>query len=95
MPKTKSAKKALSVSLKRKKYNQQFKARIKSLIKKFKSDKQKDTLKKLISLLDKAASKNVIHKNKSSRLKSRLSRLIKKTPKSKETTKKVTAKDKQ
>jgi len=76
VPKTKSAKKALRVSERRKKYNLQFKQKIKALIKEIKKDTKKNNFEAIASILDKAASKNVIHKNKAARLKSRLSRLI-------------------
>jgi small subunit ribosomal protein S20 len=88
VPKTKSAKKALRVSERRKKYNLQFKQKIKALIKEFKKETKKSNLKTVVSILDKAASKNVIHKNKAARLKSRLSRLTKKETTPKPTTKK-------
>jgi len=95
VPKTKSAKKALRVSEKRKKYNLQFKQKIKALIKEFKKDAKENNLKAVASILDKAASKNVIHKNKAARLKSRLSRLTsKKETAPKSTTKKSKKREK-
>lgn len=77
MPKIKSAQKALRVSERNKKYNLKFKEELRALIKKIKKERKKEDLKRVISLLDKAASKNVIHKNKAARLKSRLFRKFK------------------
>jgi small subunit ribosomal protein S20 len=84
MPRTKSAKKALRVSLRRRERNLAVKERFRKEIKKFKKtitsgDKKKaqELFKNICSLLDKAAKRNIIHKNTASRKKSRLARLLK------------------
>jgi len=78
MPKIKSAKKALRVSARKRRYNKEVKENLKKLIRTIRKERKKEDLQKLISLLDKAASKGVIHKNKAARLKSRLSKLVEK-----------------
>lgn len=78
MPITKSAKKALRVSLRRKGINLKWKNQIKELLKKSrkaiakKDKKAAELVAQTAKVLDKAAKKNIIHKNKASRLKSRL-----------------------
>lgn len=82
MPVTKSAKKALSVAIRRKAENDVVRAKIKSTVKGAKisiKDGLKDGDEKLKAAyreLDIAAKKNVIHKNKAARLKSRLAKAI-------------------
>ena len=83
MPITKSAKKAIRGSLRKKAFNDQRKRVMKEIIKKIekiaKTDKA-DALKMLNSAfqaIDKAAQKGVIKKNNAARKKSRLSRLVK------------------
>ena len=77
MPITSSAKKALSVSIRRKAENDLVRAKIKSAVKGAKISivtKNADVTEKIQKLykeLDTAAKKNVIHKNKAARLKSR------------------------
>jgi small subunit ribosomal protein S20 len=80
MANTKSAKKAVRSSHKKKLHNLSWKKRFKSAIKNFttlmKSSEVTQDLNKSLSLaqkaLDKAAKENVIHKNKANRLKSKL-----------------------
>ena len=83
MPITKSAKKAVRGSLRKKVLNDQKKRAVKDIIKKIekivKTDKAGAT--KMLSVafaaIDKAAKKGVIKKNNASRKKARLSRLVK------------------
>lgn len=82
MPKTKSAKKALRKSLKRREINLQRKRKIKIAVKNFlKAIKEKniDLAKEKLSLvykeLDKAG-KRFIHKNKVARLKAKYSKIL-------------------
>jgi len=85
MPVTKSAKKALLVSIRRKGENDLVRAKVKSAVKGLKSaiSNQKDDAASLLQAaykeLDLAAKKHVIHKNKASRLKSRLAKKMGKT----------------
>jgi len=80
MANTKSAKKAVRSSNKKKLHNLGWKKRIKSAIRNFsdlvKSAGSSSDLTKSLSMaqkaLDKAAKENVIHKNKANRLKSKL-----------------------
>jgi small subunit ribosomal protein S20 len=108
MPVTKSAQKALKVSIRRKEENDLVRAKIKGAIKGAKlsiSRKEKDAAEKIQSLykeLDTAAKKNVIHKNRAARLKSRVTKAFNKAnsgiesaaPVKKKGTKKVVKKTK-
>lgn len=85
MPITKSAKKALRQSLKRKARNLIYKKKIKSLLKKVKKlvlakkiEEAKALLPQLYKILDKAAKVGVIKKNTAARKKSRITKLLKK-----------------
>jgi small subunit ribosomal protein S20 len=80
---TKSAKKAIRQSLRRKEQNSVYKNKLKSLVKEFKAlvlEKKLDDAKKLLpkvyQALDKAAKVNVLKKNTASRKKSRLTKLV-------------------
>ena len=83
MPITKSAKKAIRVSSRKKMQNDQWKRKMKEIIKKI--DKiaktEKKEAEKLLSsafqIIDKVAKKGVIKKNNAANKKSRLSRIIK------------------
>jgi small subunit ribosomal protein S20 len=84
MPITKSAKKALRGSLRKKAINDRTKKLVKESIKKIEKlvkDKNKDEAKKLLSgaysTIDKAAKKGVFKKNTASRKKARLSKITK------------------
>ncbi len=83
MPITKSAKKAIRVSSRKKGYNDLLKRKMKEVTKKIektvKSDKKEaeKILSSAFSAIDKAAKRGVIKKNNASRKKSRLSRLVK------------------
>ena len=88
MPITKSAKKALRQSLKRRAKNVQKKKNLKKILKEVKflvSQKKIEEVKKILpqvyKSLDKAAKTGLIKKNTASRKKSRLSKLINKAPK--------------
>lgn len=79
MPLTKSAKKALKVSVRRKKENNLVRAKIKNAVKGARRSviSKQDTAKKLQDLyheVDIAAKKHAIHKNKAARLKSRITK---------------------
>lgn len=83
MPITKSAKKAIRVSARKKAFNDQRKKAMKEIMKKieklFKTDKEA-ALKMLsgaFQAIDKSAQKGIIKKNNAARKKSRLSRLVK------------------
>ncbi|MFN4181261.1 MAG: 30S ribosomal protein S20 [Candidatus Paceibacteria bacterium] len=83
MPITKSAKKAIRVSGRKKAFNDQNKRLMKDVIKKFekaaKADKKEaeKMLSKAYATIDKAAKRGVIKKNNAARKKSRLTRLVK------------------
>lgn len=75
MPVTKTAKRALRGSLKKRSINKIALTRLEVAIKEAKISKNKKDIEKAISLADKAAKIKAIHKNKSSRIKSQLSKL--------------------
>ncbi len=83
MPITKSAKKAIRGSLRKKAVNDRRKKTMKEVIKKIEKVVKKDKTEavKMLSTafqaIDKAAKKGIIKKNNASRKKSRLSRLVK------------------
>lgn len=81
MPNIKSAKKKLKKDIKKTERNNQYKNKIELLMKKIKKEKKiteiKDLVKKLYSVIDKAAKKNIFHKNKANRLKSNILKLVK------------------
>ncbi len=83
MPITKSAKKAIRSSLRKKAFNDQRKRTMKEIIKKIekiaKTDKveAKKMLSSAFQAIDKSAQKRVIKKNNAARKKARLSRLTK------------------
>jgi small subunit ribosomal protein S20 len=83
MPITRSAKKALRQSLKKRAHNLFYKNKIKALLKKVKSlvlEKKIEEAKKLLpqiyKILDKAAKEKVIKKNTAARKKSRIAKAI-------------------
>lgn len=85
-PITKSAKKALRQSLRRRKRNLIYKEKIKKLIKEMKKlilekkiEEAKNFLPQIYKSLDKAAKVGVIKKNTASRKKSRIAKLIEKS----------------
>ena len=83
MPITKSAKKAVRGSLRKKAYNDRYKRAMKEVIKKIekiaKTDKEegKKMLSKAFAIIDKTAKNGVIKKNNASRKKARLYRVTK------------------
>ncbi len=83
MPITKSAKKALRQSLKKKAYNDRRKKTMKEISKKVirlaheKSKDAKEALRLAYKAIDKAAKNGTIKKNTASRKKSRLARMVK------------------
>lgn len=83
MPITKSAKKAVRGSLRKKASNDQKKRAMKEVIKKIEKTAKtsKDDAKKMLSsayaAIDKSAKKGIIKKNNAARKKSRLARLLK------------------
>ena len=79
MPHTKSAKKALRVSQRRRTYNKPVKSQVKTYVKKAEQliaagelEPATEAVKTATSALDKAAQKGVIHANNAARRKSRL-----------------------
>ncbi len=82
MPITKSAKKAIRVSARKKGYNDRLKRSMKEVMKKIektaKTDKKEaeKALSSAYAAIDKAAKRGVIKKNNASRKKSRLTRLV-------------------
>lgn len=81
MPNIKSAKKKLKQDRVRTKRNIKYEQLIEKAIKEIKKKKDQNSLKKVYSIIDKAAKKKIIHKNKAARLKSRISKLAKKNEK--------------
>ena len=83
MPITKSAKKAIRVSARKKGYNDRHKRAIKEIIKKIEKSTKTDSkgaakmLPQAFATIDKAVKKGVIKKNNAARKKSRLARLVK------------------
>lgn len=84
MPNTKSAKKALRSSSRKREFNLEKKFKIKNALKEFRRALTVDTkaaqtaLSKVFSVFDKAVKTNFIHKNRASRKKSRLTKMVSK-----------------
>ena len=84
MANLKSSKKDIKNIIKKTKYNKAIKSKLKTFYKKFKllvsqneNPKEIDiSLRKYISVLDKASKKNIIHKNKANKIKSLFSNYI-------------------
>lgn len=76
MPVTKTAKRALRSSKKKAVVNKIITNSLDFAIRTAKKKKTLDTIKRAISLVDRAAKKKVFHKNKSARIKSRLAKLL-------------------
>ena len=78
MPQHKSAKKRVKTSRRSAMRNRRYVTAARRAIKEFRSDggKSPEKMKKVTSLVDKAAARGVYHKNKASRIKSRLAKLI-------------------
>ncbi len=99
MPQSKSAKKSLRQSEKKRLLNRRYKNKMKRLIKEFKlllKEGKKATAEKLLpqvyKAIDKAAKKNIIKKGNASRKKSRLTAALNKLSKAKKTEKTATKK---
>jgi len=102
MPNTKSAKKAVRSSLRKRQFNNYWKNKVKESVKSIKSNVENkkvdvDILNKelmaLQKILDKAAKNKVIHKNKANRLKSRYAKRITALGTGKNTPKKENSKE--
>lgn len=93
MPVTKTAKRALRVSHRKKIVNDKTRESYEIAIRVAKKDKTAKAVTEAISTVDRAAKRNVIHKNKAGRLKSSLSKLLPKGD-SKKTTQKASPKSK-
>lgn len=85
MPVTKTAKRALRVSGRKKEVNSSFKKRLGISIRLAKKSPTETNLTKAQSLIDRAVKSNLFHKNKAARIKSSFAKLtpkqIKKSPK--------------
>jgi len=76
MPVTKTAKRALRVSIRKQKVNKAMISRLEAALRIAKRKKNEKDIKEAISLADKASKKNIIHKNNTARIKSALSKLL-------------------
>ncbi len=76
MPVTKTAKRALRSSKKKKVVNQQIRANLEAAIRVARKKRGAKNISAAISLADRTAKKNIIHKNKAGRIKSSLSKLL-------------------
>jgi len=94
VPITKSAKKALRASKKKAAVNKPVRTRVKMAIAKVRKSPSETALRKVYSVLDKAAKKKVIKKGKADRLKSRLTKFVNQSLGTKKTSKKPTKKAK-
>ena len=75
MPVTKSARKALRQSRRKREVNLALRQKTKQALKKARQKPTRISKTKAISLLDRAAKKKIIHRNKAARLKSKLAKL--------------------
>ncbi len=80
MPVTKTAKRALRVSKRKRAINEKRMTAFEVSVRIAKKTKTIKAIKKAISMVDRAAKRNIIHKNKAARIKSQLSKLTKLTP---------------
>lgn len=76
MPVTKTAKRALRGSAKKRVVNTRIGSALDMAIRKVKRDKKQKDVSNVFSLLDRAAKSHVIHKKKADRIKSRITRKI-------------------
>lgn len=81
MPISKTAKRALRASKKKTIINKVITSNLEKTIRQARKGKTPQTIRKAISLADRAAKKKIIHKNKAARIKSSLSKLLIKTKK--------------
>jgi len=81
LPQHKSAKKRVKTSRRAAQRNRRYISAARRAIKEFRADSAKspEKMKKVVSLVDRAAARGVYHKNKTARIKSRLAKLIGKT----------------
>jgi len=79
MPVTKTAKRALRGSRRKKLVNEKIRKLLDLAIRLAKKSKSKTAIAKAFSLADRAVKKKVIHRNKAARIKSSLSKLLPKT----------------
>jgi small subunit ribosomal protein S20 len=91
MPVTKTAKRALRSSLRKKSVNSKIISALEISLRKAKKSGKSDQINKAISMADIAAKKKIIHKNKAARIKSNLAKNL---PKSAANAKKPTKKSK-
>lgn len=77
MPVIKSAIKKLRQDKAREKQNALLSKKLKDAVRKAAREKSEKSIKKAVSLADRATKKNIIHKNKAARLKSSLAKLAK------------------
>jgi len=89
MPVTKTAKRALRSSERKREVNFIIKKELEKALKEARKTKSVSKVRKAISLVDRAAKKKIIHKNKSSRIKSVLSKLLPKVKRTVKTTPKT------
>ncbi len=75
MPVTKTAKRALRVSKRKRLSNTKFSHGLEIALRLAKKSKKSTEIKKAVSLTDRAEKKGIIHKNRASRIKSQLSKL--------------------
>ncbi|MDP2668683.1 MAG: 30S ribosomal protein S20 [bacterium] len=75
---TKSAKKALRQSERRRVVNREWKDKLKDAVKKAEAEKTAAAVSFAYKIADKSAKKGLIKKNKAARIKSRLSKLLRK-----------------
>lgn len=78
MPITKTAKRALRGSKRKKEINDRIRAKLEIAIRMAKRKKSKIAISDAFSAVDRAAKKNIIHKNKAARIKAQLSKLTSK-----------------
>ncbi len=91
MPVTKTAKRALRSSLRKKSANDKLLTHLETALRRAKKTKSKGDISTVFSLADRASKKKIIHKNKAARIKSQMSKLIpgKKSETKKPSTKKT------
>lgn len=90
MPVTKTAKRALRTSIRKRLVNKAISTKLEVAIRMAKRNPNEEKVRKAISLADRAAKKKVIHKRKAARIKSTLSKLLPKAWSVKPTTAKKT-----
>ncbi len=92
MPITKTAKRALRSSNRKRLVNDRLRVKLETAMRVAKRDKTKKAVLTAISYTDRAAKKKIMHKNKAANLKSMLSRLASKEPKTEDKTNKTSKK---